>query len=299
MKLARAQGVIRRAGATVVWVVMSCALASAARAEAFAAGLEARLAALTPALPMGYFELAEEVAAESPGAEGVALARRLFVLAYALEAPAGPLRASACIALASLADAERDRRRLLALSEALREDAGASQAPVGGGAPGMAAPVSDAPFVLATALGLYRSGEYARAATLFEREDVRGLLERYSAMVGGSEALLREVRSRPACRECRNQRVVKGEDTGAGGMPPLRLCYTCNGNPGPALEPGTLLNLMRVESALLAGAQQSWATQLLADKAAPLDELTPEGLAGVYNIDTSKSVRRDGQWVSP
>lgn len=271
----------------------------ASAASGFEAALPARLDALTPASPMAYFELAEEVASESPGGAGVALARRLYVLAYSLEPASGPLRASACIGLAALADTERDRRRLLALSEALREDSGAV-APSPGGAPApLPAPASDAPFVLATALGLYRSGDYARAATLFEREDVRALLERYSAMVGGSEALLREVRSRPSCRECRNQRVVKGEDPGAGAPPALRLCYTCNGNPGPALEPAAMLNMLRAESALLAGAQQSWATQLLADRGAPLDELTPEGLPGVYNIDTTKTVHHDGEWTAP
>lgn len=274
----------------------------------------ARLEALTPGTPgvsgasgahLTYFELAEEVSTEMPDASAVALARRLFVLSYALEPPTGALRASACYALASLATDERERRRLLALAEALRPPE--TYAPSGGSAttsPSSAAgrPPSgaqEASFALATALGLYRSGDYGRAASIFERADVRALLDRFSGQVGGAEALLREVRSRPTCRECRNQRVVRTEDAGGGGPPPLRLCSTCGGNPGPPLEPARRLSILRVESALLSGAQQSWATQLLADQGARLIELNPEDVPELYGVDVSASVYRDGAWVAP
>lgn len=160
----------------------------------------ARLEALTPGTPgvsgasgahLTYFELAEEVSTEMPDASAVALARRLFVLSYALEPPTGALRASACYALASLATDERERRRLLALAEALRPPE--TYAPSGGSAttsPSSAAgrPPSgaqEASFALATALGLYRSGDYGRAASIFERADVRALLDRFSGQVGG------------------------------------------------------------------------------------------------------------------
>lgn len=275
------------------------------RAQARFPGLAARLEALAPQTPWAYFELGEEVAAEFGDAESRSLARRLFVLAYALETPTGPLRASACYALASVANDERERRRLLALAEAfLPPDSlvteSATEARARSVAAVQASPaLHDAPFALASALGLYRSGDYARAAAIFERSDVRALLDRFSDQVGGAEALLREVRSRPTCRECRNQRVVRGEDAGGGGPPPMRLCATCGGNPGPALEPARRLAIVRVESALLSGSQQSWATQLLADRGARLIELNPEDVPALFGVDVSATLFRDGAWIAP
>lgn len=54
-----------------------------------------------------------------------------------------------------------------------------------------------------------------------------------------------------------------------------------------------------MESALLSGAQQSWATQLLADQGARLIELNPEDVPELYGVDVSASVYRDGAWVAP
>ncbi len=273
----------------------------AEKAPAAVAHLDERLAALTPAAPLAYFELGEEVASEMRDAAGVDLARRLYLLAYTLESPGSPMRASACIALAALADRERDRRQLLALAEAMRPDAtvpGMNESvPPGPTAARPTTGESDAPAALATALGFYRSGEYGRAAPLLDRADVRALLERYSTPL---DAIVREVKSRSSCRECHNQRAVRAEDAPMDGAPPpLRLCYTCSGNPGPNLDSQKFLTLLRVEAALLAGSGQSWSTQLLADQAAPLVELTPESLASLYSVDVTKTVFRDGAWVSP
>lgn len=252
------------------------------------AEVDARLTSLEPSTPLAYFELGEEVAQEASGPGDIDLARRLFALTYELEREGGPLRASACLALASLAGSEQDRTALLALASSLRgrRIEGAS----GAGGPSEATALR-----LATALGHYRAGEYARASSLLANPEVRELLRQYGHMLGSEEALLRQVRSQPSCRECRNRRIVVAD------LDPkrtYRLCYTCGGDPGPDLSNEQMLDHLRVESILLSDVERSWSAQLLEDGGAPLRDLDPDNLAASLGIDPTLTLYRDGSWVS-
>lgn len=279
----------------------------AAAPSAAEAAWSERLGALDPKDPMGCFLLGEDVAAtpEAPGAR--ALAQRLFVLAYTLETSSGqargafPIGPSACIALASIAQRDEERRWLRALADTMGEG------PLGAGdvkaAPAASAWSPEAAFELATAMGLARSGEGRRASILLEKPEVSELLREMDLrpMPDGRPASLKNfldkaVRDWPACPQCRNRRVVPVGQNRTGEM---ALCDTCRGNPGPRLTGDELANQLRIESLLLQGEQRSWAAQVLADVGAPLRDLDPSELAGTYGVDPAKVLWRNGGWSPP
>lgn len=279
---------------TLALLTTIASLALGARAQEAAPAaipeLDARLAALEPSDPRAYFELGEEVAQEAANPAEVDLARRLFALTYELADSQSPLRASACLALASLAGSERDRTALRALASSLRGW------PIELGGAGSAVASEEVSFRLATALGHYRAGEYSRAAPLLANPDVRELLRQYGHMIGSDEAILRDIRSQPNCRECRNRRIIVAD------LDPKRthrLCYTCGGNPGPDLTDLQLLAHLRLESILLSDVERSWSAQLLEDAGAPLRDLDPDNLASSLGVDPSRTIYRDGAWTSP
>jgi hypothetical protein len=268
----------------------------------------ARLVKLDPADPMTYFLLGEDVAETARDAPARDLARRLFVLAYELDArrTAAPapgatfaLGPSVCMALASLATRDDERRWLRALAETLAEGpSGTSEAP-----PRAAESwPQETAFELATAMGLARSGEGRRAAILLEKPGVAELLAEVNArpMPDGRPASLknfleRTIRDWPACPQCRNRRVVPA---GANRSGEMVLCDTCRGNPGPRMLEDELANQLRLESVLLQGVQRSWAAQVLADAGAPLRDLDPTELAGTYGVDPARPLWRDGAWTA-
>lgn len=260
--------------------------------------LGARLSALQPGDAAAYFELGEEVAFEARNADDVALARRLYLLAYDMDragSDAAPLGRSVCLALAEIAATDADRALLLSLARAF-----GAEPP----APGLAVIHSpqartaedEVGFALATALGHYRAGEYDRASNILARPEVASLLRRHEALLGNADAMLREMSAKPSCRECRNTRIVKADlDPRA----EWRLCYTCGGDPGPGLDLRSLVAHLRVESILLSGSRRSWSSQIVADRGATLREVDPDDLAALLGVDPTKSLWRDGQWVAP
>ncbi len=264
-----------------------------------------RLGALSPDKPMGYFLLGEEVAADATDNEARDLARRLYVLAYELDARSAAekgrfrLGPSVCLGLASMASRDDERRWLRALAETLSE-----REPSLGGttADGIGGFDPEAAFDLATAMGLARSGEGRRAEQLLDKPGVSELLDRIEAqpMPDGSLNNLRAffkraIRDWPICPQCRNRRVVPAGSNRNGEMV---LCDTCRGNPGPKLTEQELANQLRIEAVLLQGTQRSWAAQVLADAGAPLRDLDPSELAGTYRVDPAKPLWRDGQWTA-
>lgn len=254
-----------------------------------------RLVSLHPQEPMAYFELGEEVMAESSSAEDTALARSLFALAYDLDREGGGrLGPSVCLALASLAESEEDRRVLAALAALVGgESLALTQLAPPAGAPGAAAS-DEVAHSLAVALGHYRAGEYDRASALLDRPEVDALLESYDSLLAGAASRIRrEARSKPSCRECRNQRVVRDGSSDES----VRLCPTCGGNPGPVLDTLSLVRLLRVEAMLLA-ADRSWSEQIAADGGAPLPEWDASTLAARFGADASRPFWREGRWVS-
>ncbi|TVQ59618.1 MAG: hypothetical protein EA379_10380 [Phycisphaerales bacterium] len=257
---------------------------------------EPRLRALSPERPLDYFELGEEIAAEVQGVPGRETARALFALAYELDRTRERrLGASACLALAAIAEHDEERRRLLALASLLRREHHDPEAPgVGAPRPRRLHDPEDA-YNLATALGLYRAGENVRAAPLLARPGVRELLEIYAPVIGGAEEILWDVGSRASCRECRNRRVVRA----APGQSAERLCPLCKGNPGPELSPTAMAMHLRLESLLLSRGERTWSAQLIADAGAPLRDIDPDSLAPRYAVSADRPYWRAGGWVSP
>ncbi|MGE3107383.1 MAG: hypothetical protein AB7G11_01875 [Phycisphaerales bacterium] len=264
----------------------------------------APLSALAPEQPIGYFLLAEEVASEAGDVESVNLARRLFVLAYELNQRADvatrvpTLPTSVCLALASIATRDDERRWLLALAQSFSEPLGfgpadASAAPT---AP-REAPV-DIRLDAASVLGLCRAGDARRAETLLEKPGVYDLLRQVDVSRGtmfSIESFIeRSRRDWPVCPQCRNRRAVPSG--GKNGQ--MTLCDTCRGTPGVRLTDVELIYQLRVESALLAGTQRSWAAQLFTDGGAPLRDLDAGDLAATYDVDAAKPFWRQGTWTS-
>lgn len=289
----------------IVAALSLCGLAVAQPAARLGTGvndLEARLESLSPARPIEYFLLGEEVAAEVDTDEGRALARRLFVLAYELSrAGVDPQRAefahSVCLALLELDLLETDdeRRYVRALAAALSPHA--IDAPTGR----RAAPAADAgaldetAFSLATALGEYRAGRFQEAATLLAQPEVRALLAQHAPTVRNVGVMLRDVESRPNCRECRNRRIVR-DDVNPDAR--YRLCRTCGGDPSPALAPIDLISSLRAESLLLGGEEASWSAQVAAGRIEAFVDVDPARLAERLNTPVDRPLWREGGWVA-
>ncbi|MBX3351514.1 MAG: hypothetical protein KF684_01160 [Phycisphaeraceae bacterium] len=288
--------------ATVLWAVPLAGVAAAqpvAQLGSGIASLDARLAALTPSRPIAYFELAEEVASEIQGPEGRALARRLFVLAYELDRAAGAssrLSRSVCLALLELdlLDSDEDRKYVGALAEAMRSDDDIYEPPgmfmLSRGSQGS----DDASLALATALGEYRAGRFLEAREPLARTDVRSLLAQHAPTLRNVAGMLREIESRPSCRECRNLRAVR-DDLNPDSR--RRLCRTCGGDPSPALSPIDLVSQMRVESLLLSGADAAWSAQTAAGRVEPFQDIDPARLAERLRVPTDRTIWREGGWV--
>jgi len=267
--------------------------------------LEARLTALTPDDPRAYFLLAEELAAEvevAPAARP--LAQSLFALSYELERAAaggdsgrvdGAFGRSVCLALASIASRDDERRWLLALARSLD----AARADPEFDAPGPGPTRREAALDLATALGYVRSGEGRRAKALLDKPGVFDLLVQYQGLLSGpglsvgADTIRRYADQWPVCPECRNQRIVTRAGEGGGTK---SICATCRGNPGPRLSDEEVLLQLRLESALLSGIQRSWAAQVAIDAGAPLRDLDPAELGATYGVDASRPLWRNGQW---
>lgn len=254
--------------------------------------LEARLTALNGNEPMGYFMLAEDIAAVAETPRGFELARELFVLAWETDRVAqAPLRIgpSVCLALADLATGD-ERRWLLALAASMDE-------PEGVVAPWMAPSFNaiaderagqgelQQSFALAEALGHIRAGSAVRAASVLDSD----ALERALARSGLTATDIRRVRTiveavltRPRCPRCKNERVVRAPEN-AGRR--FDTCPTCGGHPGPNLSRDDLTLTLRAEAALLGVGSSRWSAQRRIDGAAPLRPLDAADLAAIIGLD--------------
>lgn len=243
--------------------------------------LDARLSALTPHEPIGYFELAEEVAYEMSDVGGRRLARRLYVLAFeadrASPRPAG-LGRSVCIALADMSSRADERRWLYALAAVLGDTTEAVNWD-----PQIRDTASGETSVsLAEALGYFRAQDYRKAHRLLVRDDVSALLDQYSHVVERGRDLEAMTDDAIGCIECRNSRIVR---TGGSRERPYRICATCGGNPGPRLSSSEFIAQLRLESVLLNANHHSWSAQLTVDGGEPLRDVDPDELAASFGVD--------------
>jgi len=225
---------------------------------------EQRLEALSPADPMAYFELAEEVADEAGNEAQVALARHLFGLAAALDPQR--LGRSACLAIADLESNEYTKRRLLALGALLDRRAGG----VAGKQPGESVAIDpEAALAVSEAFSYYRKGDGARALKRLDLPGAMDLLEAWSGVVfhGGATRFIED------CRLYRSAR-----------KPPITLADQ--------------VTFLRFEAALLSGDSRSWLGDLLLTEGRPLIEVDPNRMEDVLGTDGSMPCFRDGRWVS-
>jgi len=257
----------RRTGVCAVsaMIVLMCTAAltsapSAQRSQQVNAWTE-QLEALQPQQPMAYFELAEDIAdrAETPELRG--LARHLFALAGALEPDR--LGRSAALALADMEEDARAKRRLLALATLLGDELpGRTAAATSRISTGQALSICES-------MSLYRQGRGPQSLSELERSGALETLKRYGNMLpGGYNRFVQD------CRIYRNDLA-------------------------PQLSAAELVRMLRLEVALLAGEDRSWAADLQVTGAAPLIEVDPTRIAETLGVDAQRSVYRNGRWVEP
>lgn len=230
---------------------------------------ESRLTALNPLEPMGYFELAEEVADEATTTEDRALARHLFGLAATLRSES--LARSACLALADLEADEQERRRLRALAMLM---GGQGEFAVHSGTEEEHASrferFSSATVLAVTeAISRYRKGNGAQAAAALRKGEADQLLRACDRLLpGGYNRFIEDIKQ-------------------------------YRGQAKPTLSANDQLRLLQLEAALLAGSDRSWSSELLVSNGLPLIEVDPGRLAETLNVDPTRSKYAAGRWVRP
>ena len=222
---------------------------------------DAQLEALHPARPMEYFELAEDVIDAASSDEDRALARHLFALAGALDAPR--LGRSAALALADMEADAPTKRRLLALASLLGGGGGAAPNDIfADGRHG-----GETALLVCEALSLYRRGRGPQALNKLENPDAAALLKQHGDLLpGGYNQFM---------QDCR---IYKGD---------LR----------PTINEAELARMLQLEEAILAGDDRSWSSDLLVNDAAPLIEIDPTRVAEALKVSPEYSTYRAGRWV--
>ncbi len=233
-----------------------------------------RLAALAPDEPMAYLELAEEVddaRAVGPAADGdpVAaaergLARRLFGLAGVLEPRLAP---SAARAIADLVVDPRVRRRLLVVAELLEGDRILRGRPprlegVPAGRGTAAAP--EVLRAISAAIADYRLGDGEAALERLAGLPADAVEAALAPWPGGRAGFEQDCRRRP------------------GGATVRRL-----------------LAELSAELRMLEGDGADWAAIVRSGGGVPLEEPDLGDLAGLFGVDASRVLYRDGRWVAP
>lgn len=223
----------------------------------------ARLERLDPLNPIGYLELAEEVADSAQDDAERRLAAELYGLAGALDV--ARFGRSAMLGLASLAADPAERARALAAAAILGASAG--------GAPSVPAdPVSLATEqqidALARAFSYHRRGDGRRALTALRQSGADELLEAIGPVLPGGAAAFRD--------ECRAMR--------SGG--------------GPGADPDTARAQMFIELALRQGRAATLGIEMALTGDRPLVEVDLSDPASVWRVDPRRPWWRNGGWAS-
>ena len=284
--------------------LMPMTLSAQVRPEPVTVRFERELTALSPADPLSYFLLAEEIADVASDSQEISLARRLYVLSIELSAnnpeidsEAGfPVASSASVALADLENVEPRKRWLLALAGRLDDRYAETRWDVQDEEP----EADTVAFLLSEAIGLVLSGDGSMARERFDDPRVVGLLNESRDVIdrpgtaASTTAIQREAQIWP-CPECGNSRIVADRNQGGSAR---RLCSTCRGNPGPVLDHETFVAYIAYQSLLLKGVHKSWSAELAVGQAGPLLDPEVSEIAPTMRFDPELVYYRDGRWVS-
>ena len=218
-----------------------------------------RLLALTPAEPLAYYELAEEIVDTTPSdPDAIRLARWLYGTAGRLDMDA--LGSSAALAIAQMTADKKERRRLRAAAMMLDPLHGEMRVSAD-------STVVDAEtaFAISEAFGGFRTGRGQRLRRMLSDPSRRELLNRYDDLLPGGVVWLDEASKRPRGR--------------------------------PVLDRNDLVQMLRVEVRLLEGETPSWSSEALGGGATPLLEIKREEIDDLLGGNPEKPYWRDGAWV--
>lgn len=281
------------------------ALQAAPHSEAPVADLGQRLLHLDPADPMGYFLLAEEVAAEARSQRALEMARALYVLAFELSAIGdrpSDLAASVYLGLAAIARGPEERHWLITLARSeVNWDVSSAMTEVRRSG----SPIDPGAMSLADAITAARAGDGRMVKILMRREEVRRALDRIGADKGRIETLLDDAVRQASCPGCYGRRFLRPQLTGDSGDEPETLCPVCRGNPGPSLDGEDFSRTVEAQVLLLGARQSSWSAQFWLDRGAAFVEPHASALAARFAVDPLLPYWRaesggdplDGRWV--
>jgi hypothetical protein len=224
--------------------------------------VETRLAALDPARPIEYLELAEEIAEGLAAGSGTdrALARRLYGLAGRLDPDR--LAASAALGIASLTPDVRTADRYRAAASMLDPD---------------------------SARAMDDSRPEVDGTTAME------ISEAFGEFRTGRATALRRVLQDPA-----RERLLRTWDQALpGGVDWLNTQVEAAGRGRPALDRSDALAMIRIELILLDRGRPSWSTLLAVEGDPPIVDLRADRIPSLLLDDESASRPRyrSGQWV--
>lgn len=257
-------GSLARFAILALAIVVAVFLAGAAAARpAQVDRWKARLERLDPLNPLGYLELAEEVADAAQGDDERRLAAELYGLAGALDVPR--LGRSAMLGLSSLATDPTERARALAAAAILGASAGGVQA---GPADALSLATDQQIDALARAFSYHRRGDGRRALNALRQSGADELLEAIGPVLPGGAAAFRD--------ECRAMR--------SGG--------------GPGADPDTARAQMFIELALRQGRAATLGIEMALTGDRPLVEVDLSDPASVWRVDPRRPWWRNGGWAS-
>ncbi len=283
----------------------AAAPAESSPADQGALSMDARLEQLSPSDPEAYFLLGEEAIDEAQ----LDLAVRLFVLAARFDGDR--FGRSACLALAEIEKRrgrsmeERDLRSLAALLS----DSETVESPEALGLKEAEREFRRAASLLSSMLGFYRQGDGQKALAALELNDAtQRLAKEFGRSFGSIGQIMSFCRNYPRCPTCRNERIIKCPSCHGGASPgqcalcggqQFIICNICGGEPGERIAPTDLDSMLLFEVALQSGEQASWSARMAVDQARARPVLDLSMLPRWYEINTTLTVYRDGQWTMP
>ncbi len=267
--------------------------------------MDARLERLSPSNPGAYFLLGEEAIDEGQ----LDLAIHLFVLAARMDGE--HFGRSACLALAEI---EKRRGRLIEERDlrslaGLLGDTERTDSPDTLGLRSAEREYRRSAALLSAMLGFYRQGDGQKALAALELNDAtERLVKEFGRSFGSIGRIISFCRNYPRCPTCRNERIIKCPSCRGGAAPGqcslcggqhFIVCNLCGGEPGEHISPADLDAMLLFEVALQSGDKASWSARIAVDQARARPVLDLTMLPRWYEINTTLTVYRNGEWTLP